>query len=166
MGSVRELIEVAKASSEGYAETLEPDGDWAPMLFIDTASGMTIALIDPQFLDDKDRLWGVLIPNLIGEIAKGVAPEAVVLLASSWMVEYDPDDPELGDAFDAAPSEHPRRTECLVLVGVSSQAEAGAMATIVRGGPHPVLEWSPEAEAADVTFAGEAMAGMRQAVWG
>lgn len=162
--SLQELLETVARMSDHYAEHLPPDGDWDPMAFIETDEHIGMAAFAGDFMESdetKDHFADSVLPSTIREVARelGGEPIRVVLLVSAWALMGE----SLEEIEDVRPSQHKDRKEVLMLQGVSASEERMSMAEIVRGGPHPVLEWQTMGE--DVVSQGRMVAGIRRGVW-
>lgn len=163
--SLQELLETVQFMSDRYAEHLPPDGDWDPMAFVETEEHLGMAAFAGEFMesdDTKDHFADSVLPSTIRAIARelGGEPVRVVLLVSAWAL--------MGESLDeieegVRPSQHKDRKEVLMLQGVTADEELMSMAEIVRGGPHPLLDWQMSGE--DAMSQGRMIAGIRRGVW-
>lgn len=156
-----ELLDQVQFMSDRYAEQLDPEGDWGPMLFIfDGDKGLAVMMIEESIMTrDKDEFAEKILPNLVNEFSK--KPEAIVLLTSAWMVKGD----AVKEAYESGRSlsEHPDRLEVLTLFGAAPDGEQCRVAKIVRSDDSaPQLDWE---EADADRFEGRMVGGVRRALW-
>lgn len=127
-----------RSSTERIREDLGPEEDWAPITFAVNAANQVKIFASEGYADEKEK------DAYVGACALGIiAHEAVVagMVATTWMVKQEGKD--VGDAFDAPPSKHPRRVETLMVVTLSAQESVFAVAEIKRRpqGPPALLPW-------------------------
>jgi hypothetical protein len=163
--AIEEVIRALQEITDEYAESLPPDGDWEPMLFIfkgELSTSTTFPM--PPNGPMRDFLFETIIPNQV----RPAEPDAVVILVSAWATAASVDEEELNkiEAGEAPlPSERPDRREVLLIQGVSKEGEAGAMAEIIRSEGHPELDWEIfPTETGE--FQGRLMTAIRRGVWG
>ncbi len=105
---------------ELIAETLEPDEDWLPGLFVSGAKrGTSIVVLDPAF--DSDEL-----SDVIEDVLEKHDADRAVLWATSWIVTGDDVDPAV------RPSESPAKVEAVVLQAMEGARRRGRNGRTLR----------------------------------
>lgn len=161
-----ELLETAKTTTDTYAASLPPDGDWSPMLYVLTEDkGLVLCGIDGRMLENKDQFFGEMLPNIARSVSKKT-PKALLFLVSSWMVDItaveDKNELEALMSGRMGASQHPDRIEVLVLMGIDREQEVSAMGRIIRSYGPPTLEWKAGVPG---TWEGRVISALRRSVW-
>lgn len=128
------LITVAKEESENIADTLEPEGDWCPVLLAKTNRGVLVLAI-PDF--DLSRVGG------LQKALVEVDTSELALVVSGWATTqpHEPDE----DGFALPPSMREDRQESLIIAGGSEPEQIESWMAQIHRHPdsHPTLgEWS------------------------
>lgn len=157
------MIEQIRAITDAYAETLSPDGDWAPTLFLVKDNDIAISTFSmPPNGAIREFFFESVLPNQI----RSAEPDAVIVLVSTWMSQAmdEEDFQKMEKGEGPMPSERPDRKEAVVIQGVSKDEEFCAMGEIIRSDGPPELEWESFSEVAEMQ--GRMMASLRRGVWG
>jgi len=134
-----ESVEFIKGISDSFLPQMDPDQDWAPILFVCQENGDPVAFgLSGRLLDDKERFCR-LLPNLVHSQVKSQVT-LITLVISSWMVIME--EGEQPADLSCPPSEHPDRIEALQIISVAPDDMKVAVGRIIREeGHHPELEW-------------------------
>ena len=130
-------MEDLKNDVVSVGESLAPDADWMPCLFLRSPDAIIPLLVDPT--GDIGGQIALGIKHVLASFtdAKGNRAVAAALVNTAWMVAKNQGvEPSVRSLED-----HPRRVEVLTVVGVDRDGNAQQlMAQIKRSSSHPTLE--------------------------
>jgi hypothetical protein len=136
---LQKMVETIQRSAANIALTLEPDEDWAPVIFMVTDDDLIISGL-PTEAFENDHTKDALV-RALGVIIEEIKPVQCALILPSWRVRNENYDQEaierlLRDGI----SNHPDREECLVLQAMDAEHHDLYMADVIRvDGSHPEL---------------------------
>lgn len=120
------LIDQVKEYITKVVGDLEPDDDIMPVLFLRHGDEVTVAGIDPSFMntiEDKDKLALAYIPIMVMQ----TKAEEFAFVTAAWTVKLPP---ERKDEMDIAPSEHPDRVE-IIMINTGDSEHQGLHSVVV-----------------------------------
>lgn len=128
-----ELMNQLAEYVERRMESLEPDGDVAPMTSV-VGERHEIPILHPVDAADADAAFHGFIPAVM----EAVQARCFATLTAAWMLPWgansDPDDPEF-----VPPSEHPGRLDCVTIVGSDGVRVVTMTRRVARGDGPPVF---------------------------
>lgn len=139
-----------KETLEGIGKTLEPDGDWIPVLVMYRGEQGDNAIIGIPELGDKAKkhlMAELVLPRFI----KMAKPQYAALVTMGWAIQYDQSTLEgraeqARDEAKFAPGEiepRPSKYECLAAYIIDKNGKQRQMMAYVHRYPtsSPVLQW-------------------------
>lgn len=133
-----EFIESIKGGILAAGRNLEPDGDWMPTLFVESAAGdLTIFAIQADFSSGqrKDDLVDVIVPKLVRQ-ANGVR-FAFISVAHRIARPKDFPAAEIERIRREGIANHPDRIECICLYAFDADLRVVETSDITRAPDAP-----------------------------
>jgi hypothetical protein len=135
---VSTIKDQVRSVGEGFTA---PDDDWvATMILFSKESGVTVAMLDPDFFASevhKEVLATQVMPGLV----KQTGAEKVAFITSCWALYLDKEQAQEymrnGVPADGSPSNSPERVELVQITCVSADEAFCSSARIFRDGEQP-----------------------------
>ncbi len=152
-----------KQKIEDIGTSLDPDGDWAPVLIVERQDNKMINCLLMMHNDETKDMCAKIMTKIIME----TQPESATFISTGWLSKYNDrhEDKEsfmnkLESGLIARPSEDPNRIECVICIVVEQSGKnAMIIGEIERSSTYPkIKKWTEvdEANSLDGRFA-EAM---------
>jgi len=135
----RQLAAAAKSSVQMIAPSLQPDGDWTPMMLVAHHEEITIVSLGMPDEEEWHFIRDVGIPSVLQQM-EGYA----ALVYTAWQANFAADAPrELLERTGAA--NHPKRKEVVTILAVDESGREGWTSEIMRrpGLSPDIGSWEP-----------------------